>query len=109
MGQFGKVEKQKNIDLRASGTDSMEPGHATFKIGSEAGGVDRKITGGDWGPLFGNEFNVASVGEQILFDDRHGLGFVPANKKHKSRKLKDTTGYVKLKPSLQGSKTTMLL
>ena len=67
--------------MRAGGTDLAEPGQAPSKIGSEAGGVDRKINGRNGEPVFGNEFNVAGVGEQIIFDDQHGLDFGPANKK----------------------------
>ena len=66
--------------MRAGGTDLAEPGQATFKIGNEAGGVDREITGRDGEPVSGNDFKVAGVGVQIIFDDQHGLDFGPANK-----------------------------
>lgn len=77
MEQFGKFDKKKNKHLRAGGTNLPEPGQAAFKIGSEAGGVDRKITGRDRKPVFGNESNIR---KQIMFDDQHVLDFGPADK-----------------------------
>ena len=88
--------------MRAGEIDLPEPGQAAFKIGGEAEGVGGKITGWDEEPVFGNEFVIASVGEQIIFDYQTGFDFGPSDMEPQVKKFTKSKRMGKTPPVITG-------
>ena len=84
----------------------LEPGQATFKIGNEAAGVRGEIPGGDGDAVLRNELELvfASVGENVVLDNKRSVIFAPTDVKPKVKKLDGNKRIKEMPPVIRGVK-----